>query len=74
MGLGLLNYFVAGSWNVGVPPRRGKVGGRKRQMTESKIETARKLFEGGTPPKDIAKNLGVSIPTLYRWLPASTRS
>nr|WP_270037601.1 hypothetical protein [Klebsiella pneumoniae] len=22
-------------------------------------------------PKDVAKNLGVSIPTLYRWVPAS---
>jgi len=28
----------------------------------------------GTAPKDVAKNLGVSIPTLYRWLPASERS
>lgn len=54
--------------------RRGRIGGRKRRMTESKIEAARKLFEGGTPPKDIAKDLGVSVPTLYRWLPASTRS
>ena len=23
------------------------------------------------PPKDVAKNLGVSIPTLYRHIPAS---
>ncbi|MBK7002962.1 MAG: hypothetical protein IPH35_24450 [Rhodoferax sp.] len=23
------------------------------------------------PPRDVAKNLGVSIPTLYRWIPAS---
>jgi DNA invertase Pin-like site-specific DNA recombinase len=53
---------------------RGRIGGRKRRMTESKTEAARKLFEGGTPPKDIAKNLGVSVPTLYRWLPASARS
>lgn len=54
--------------------QRGRVGGRKRRMTESKIEAARKLFAGGTPPKDIAKNLSVSVPTLYRWLPASARS
>jgi DNA invertase Pin-like site-specific DNA recombinase len=26
------------------------------------------------PPKDVAKNLGVSIPTLYRWVPASTHA
>jgi len=54
--------------------RYGRVGGRKRRMTESKIESARKLFKSGTPPKDIAINLSVSVPTLYRWLPASTRS
>lgn len=49
----------------------GRKGGRKRQMTESKIEAAKKLLASGTPPKDVAKNLGVSVPTLYRWVPAS---
>lgn len=53
--------------------QRGRVGGRKRRMTVVKVEAARKLFESGTQPKDIAKNLGVSVPTLYRWLPASAR-
>lgn len=51
--------------------RRGRVGGRKRLMTASKIESARQLLKAGTPPRDVAKNLGVSIPTLYRWVPAS---
>jgi DNA invertase Pin-like site-specific DNA recombinase len=51
--------------------RLGRRGGRKRQMTESKIESAKKLLASGVPPKDVAKNLGVSIPTLYRWVPAS---
>lgn len=50
----------------------GRKGGRKRQMTDSKIESAKKLLAGGIPPKDVAKNLGVSVPTLYRWVPAST--
>lgn len=54
--------------------KKGRIGGRKRCMTESKVEAAKKLFEAGTLPKDIAKNLGVSVPTLYRWLPASSRS
>ena len=53
--------------------RQGRVGGRKREMTESKMESARQLLLAGTPPKDVAKNLGVSVPTLYRWLPASAR-
>jgi transposase len=41
-------------------------------MTDSKIESAKALLAIGTPPKDVAKNLGVSIPTLYRWVPASS--
>ena len=41
----------------------GRKGGRKRQMTDSKIVSAKKLLVSGVPPKDVAKNLGVSIPT-----------
>ena len=52
----------------------GRIGGRKRQMTDSKIKAARRLLTGGTPPRDVAENLGVSVPTLYRWLPASART
>jgi DNA invertase Pin-like site-specific DNA recombinase len=51
---------------------KGRVGGRQRKMTESKIEAAKHLLLSGTPPKDVAYNLGISVPTLYRWLPAST--
>jgi DNA invertase Pin-like site-specific DNA recombinase len=50
----------------------GRKGGRRRKMTDSKIESAKKLLLNGVPPKDVAKNLGVSVPTLYRWIPAST--
>ena len=49
----------------------GRKGGRKPKMTASKIESARKLLASGMPPRDVAENLGVSVPTLYRWLPAS---
>ena len=51
----------------------GRKGGRKRQMTDSKIKSARKLLADGVPPRDVAENLGISVPTLYRWLPASGR-
>lgn len=50
----------------------GRKGGRRRKMTDSKIESAKKLLLNGVPPKDVAKNLEVSVPTLYRWIPAST--
>ncbi len=53
--------------------RKGRIGGRKRRMTESKVESARQLLAGGMSPGEVAQNLGVSVPTLYRWLPASAR-
>jgi len=52
----------------------GRKGGRKRKMSESKLESARKLLASGIPPKEVAKNLGISVPTLYRWVPASEQS
>lgn len=52
----------------------GRKGGRRRQMTDSKIASAKKLLANGVPPRDVAENLGVSVPTLYRWLPASERT
>jgi DNA invertase Pin-like site-specific DNA recombinase len=51
--------------------RQGRVGGRKRLMTASKIESAKKLLQQGVLPKDVANNLSISIPTLYRWIPAA---
>ena len=40
----------------------GRKGARKPKMTDSKIESAKKLLASGVPPKDVAKNLGVSAP------------
>jgi DNA invertase Pin-like site-specific DNA recombinase len=53
--------------------KRGRMAGRKRRMTPGKIESAKQLLGGGMPPREVANNLGVSIPTLYRWVPASSR-
>lgn len=52
---------------------QGRIGGRKRLMTESKIVAAQKLLDSGVLPKDVAANLGISVPTLYRWIPAGTK-
>ena len=49
----------------------GRTGGRKRLMSDSKIESAKKLLASGISAREVASNLGVSIPTLYRWIPAS---
>ena len=44
--------------------------GRKRQLTDSKIVSAKKLLVSGLPPKDVVKNLGVSLSTLQHWVQA----
>ena len=54
--------------------RQGRVGGRKRKMTEPKVNAAKKLLAAGTPPREVAQSLGVSVPTLYRWVPAGSRA
>jgi DNA invertase Pin-like site-specific DNA recombinase len=53
--------------------RQGRVGGRKRKMTEPKMKAAKNLLAAGTPPREVAQSLGVSVPTLYRWVPAGSR-
>ncbi|EDL6453887.1 hypothetical protein AHY86_15130 [Salmonella enterica subsp. enterica serovar Tennessee] len=78
------HQHIALFWMIGAPgvfapvienaKQLGRKGGRKPKMTDSKIESAKKLLASGVPPKDVAKNLGVSIPTLYRWVPASTHA
>jgi len=35
-------------------------------MTDSKIESAKRLLANSMLPRDVALNLSVSIPTLYR--------
>jgi len=56
---------------LGAARKLGRIGGRPRRMTRGKMESARQLLAGGMPPRDVARNLAVSVPTLYRWLPAA---
>ena len=51
--------------------RQGRVGGRKRKMTNQKLNAAKKLLGSGTPSREVAQSLGLSVPILYRCLPAS---
>lgn len=53
--------------------KRGRIGGRPRRMTQDKVKAAKKLLADGTPTKEVAELLGVSVPTLFRWCPASDR-
>lgn len=49
----------------------GRIGGRRRIMTDSKIKSAKKLLASGQAPKDVAQDLGISVATLYRWIPSA---
>ena len=53
---------------------QGRVGGRKRRMTDGNVQAARKLLASGALPHEVAHSIGVSVPTLYRWVPASSRT
>ncbi len=50
---------------------RGRVGGRKTVMDDSKMISAKQLLSTGQHPRIVAKNLGISIATLYRKIPGA---
>ena len=55
--------------NDSVSKRRAKgldLGGRKAQFTDSQIQNAKQLIEGGKPAAQVARDLGMSRATLYR--------
>lgn len=45
----------------------GRVGGRPRKMTTVKARSAQRLLDAGTPPREVAATLGVSVATVYRY-------
>lgn len=53
---------------------RGTKVGRKPSMTETKLASAKQLIASGMSPRQVAADLGVSVATLYRWLPARDRT
>ena len=44
--------------------RQGRTGGRKRKMDDSKIAVAKRLLQDGIAPREVARSLEISIPTL----------
>lgn len=45
---------------------RGRVGGRKPKIDESKKKAAKRMLESGMTATEVAKTIGVSRATLYR--------
>ena len=50
------------------PVRAGRKGGRPRKVDDADAAKARQLREKGITARDIAKMLGVSRATVYRYL------
>lgn len=50
---------------------RGRVGGRKPKMSPAKINTAQSMYEKGISITEISEAIGVSRPTIYRFLEKS---
>jgi DNA invertase Pin-like site-specific DNA recombinase len=47
---------------------RGRVGGRKPKMNPAKVNTAQSMYEKGISITEISQAIGVSRPTIYRFL------
>lgn len=45
---------------------RGKLGGRKRKLSERQVAEAMRLYNEGTPVQEIADMFSTSRPTIYR--------
>ncbi|GHE66572.1 DNA invertase [Camelimonas fluminis] len=48
--------------------RKGRTGGRPKAMTDKDLAAARALIVGGHSVREAAGRIGVSVPTLYRYL------
>ncbi|AUR00797.1 recombinase family protein [Phaeobacter inhibens] len=61
--------------NIGLQAarKRGRLGGRPKKMSDVQIASAKDMFAKEIPAAEIASAFGVSVPTLYRTIPAKNR-
>ncbi|APM69892.1 TPA: recombinase family protein [Klebsiella pneumoniae] len=52
---------------------QGRVGGRRRVMTEEVVERCRRMLENGATRQQIADVIGVGVKTIYKYFPAAVR-
>lgn len=50
---------------------QGRVGGRRRVMTEDVVEQCRRMLENGATRQQVADVTGVDVKTIYKYLPAT---
>ena len=52
---------------------QGRVGGRRRVMTEEVVEQCRRMLENGATRQQVADVIGVGVKTIYKYFPAAVR-
>ena len=68
-------FSVLGGAGLEAARTRGRKGGRPRLMNDDSLIVAQALLRDGVlTVKDIAKQIGVSEPTLYKYLPSPRSS
>jgi len=53
---------------LAVARARGRLGGRHRKLTPSKLKVAKTLLDANTPPREVAAHFGIHVSTLHRSL------
>ncbi|MBP3096747.1 Hin recombinase [Klebsiella pneumoniae] len=49
----------------------GRIGGRRRVMTEEVVERCRRMLSTGATRQQVADVTGVDVKTIYKYLPAT---
>jgi hypothetical protein len=63
----------AGATNLAISITRvpGRVGGRRRVMTEEVVERCRRMLGTGATRRQVADVIGADVKTIYKYLPAT---
>lgn len=51
---------------------QGRIGGRRRVMTQEVVERARRMLSNGATRQQLADVIGVGVKTIYKYFPVMT--
>ncbi len=51
---------------------QGRIGGRRRVMTQEVVERARRMLSNGATRQQVADVIGVGVKTIYKYFPVMT--
>lgn len=50
----------------------GRIGGRRRVMTEEVVERCRRMLDNGATRQQVADVIGVGVKTIYKYFPVTS--